>query len=172
VALSSPASAPRSSSARPDTSTSRRRCYAKEVQNRQGRYGEPFPALPESLIEPDPTPQLGQELGQRGAKSFKPWSGRRDLNAQIEPPSSTFLEESTAGATEKQSDDSLKRGHMAQSLDQKLDVEASLARALDRASEAGRWDVVSQLARELEARRLAKAGNVVTLTAKAKRARQ
>jgi hypothetical protein len=31
-------------------------------------------------------------------------------------------------------------------------VEAALARAIDRASEAGRWDVVAQLARELEAR--------------------
>lgn len=32
-------------------------------------------------------------------------------------------------------------------------VEAALARAIDRASEAGRWEVVAQLARELEARR-------------------
>jgi hypothetical protein len=37
-------------------------------------------------------------------------------------------------------------------------VETGLARALDRASEAGRFDVVAQLARELEARRLARAG--------------
>jgi hypothetical protein len=29
------------------------------------------------------------------------------------------------------------------------------------AAKAGRWDVVSQLAKELEARRLASAGNVV-----------
>jgi hypothetical protein len=43
------------------------------------------------------------------------------------------------------------------------EVEAALARALDRASEAGRFDVVAQLARELEARRLARAGNVVRL---------
>lgn len=40
-------------------------------------------------------------------------------------------------------------------------VEDALAAALGRASEAGRWDVVVQLARELEARRLAGAGNVV-----------
>jgi CheY-like chemotaxis protein len=32
-------------------------------------------------------------------------------------------------------------------------LEAALARAIDRASAAGRWDVVTQLARELEARR-------------------
>ena len=42
-------------------------------------------------------------------------------------------------------------------------VEAALARALDRASEAGRFDVVAQLARELEARRIAWLPNVVPL---------
>jgi hypothetical protein len=42
-------------------------------------------------------------------------------------------------------------------------VEASLARALDAAAAAGRFDVVAQLARELEARRLARAPNVVAL---------
>ncbi len=53
---------------------------------------------------------------------------------------------------------------MDRSLDRAPDeVEAALARALDRASEAGRFDVVAQLARELEARRLARAGNVVRL---------
>jgi hypothetical protein len=42
-------------------------------------------------------------------------------------------------------------------------VEAALARALDRASDARRFDVVAQLARELEARRLARPTNVVPL---------
>lgn len=42
-------------------------------------------------------------------------------------------------------------------------VETALAVALDRASAAGRYDVVIQLARELEARRTARAGNVVRL---------
>jgi hypothetical protein len=42
-------------------------------------------------------------------------------------------------------------------------VEAALARAIDRASEARRFDVVAQLARELEARRLARPTNVVPL---------
>jgi hypothetical protein len=36
-------------------------------------------------------------------------------------------------------------------------VEAALAQALGRAAEAGRFDVVAQLAREVEARRLARA---------------
>ena len=42
-------------------------------------------------------------------------------------------------------------------------VEAALCRALEAAATAGRFDVVSQLAKELEARRLAGAGNVVAL---------
>jgi hypothetical protein len=52
-------------------------------------------------------------------------------------------------------------------------VEAALATALDRASAAGRYDVVLQLARELEARRTARAGNVVRLEdERAKRGRE
>jgi hypothetical protein len=47
-------------------------------------------------------------------------------------------------------------------------VEAAVAKALEGATAAGRWDVVSQLARELEARRLARMGNVVALTPKAR----
>jgi hypothetical protein len=42
-------------------------------------------------------------------------------------------------------------------------VEASIAAALTEAAKAGRFDVVAQLARELEARRLASATNVVPL---------
>ena len=42
-------------------------------------------------------------------------------------------------------------------------VEAALSRALATAADAGRFDIVGQLARELEARRLARAGNVVVL---------
>jgi hypothetical protein len=40
-------------------------------------------------------------------------------------------------------------------------VEEALAGAFARAAEAGRFDVVAQLAKELEARRLSRAGNVV-----------
>jgi hypothetical protein len=37
-------------------------------------------------------------------------------------------------------------------------VEDALARAIAQASAVGRWDIVAQLARELEARRLSVAG--------------
>jgi hypothetical protein len=42
-------------------------------------------------------------------------------------------------------------------------VETALASALAAAAVAGRFDVVAQLARELEARRHARAGNIVLL---------
>ena len=42
-----------------------------------------------------------------------------------------------------------------------VDVESGLAAALLRAAEAGRFDVVALLARELETRRLARVGDVV-----------
>jgi hypothetical protein len=42
-------------------------------------------------------------------------------------------------------------------------VEDALARALSEASAAGRFDVVAQVAKELEARRLAQEPNVVSL---------
>ncbi|MFO0673462.1 MAG: hypothetical protein U0235_28240 [Polyangiaceae bacterium] len=45
-------------------------------------------------------------------------------------------------------------------------VEDALARALDAAAAAGRFDVVAQIAEELKARRLAAAGNVVAIDSK------
>jgi hypothetical protein len=48
-------------------------------------------------------------------------------------------------------------------------VDKALAGALARAAEAGRFDVVAQLARELKARRLAGAGNVVSFGERTKR---
>lgn len=45
---------------------------------------------------------------------------------------------------------------------------AAIARGLELAAEAGQWGVVAQLGKELEARRLARAGNVVSLPAPSK----
>jgi hypothetical protein len=53
--------------------------------------------------------------------------------------------------------------HVGPSAPRAVTAEDALARALALAAEAGRWDVVAQLARELEARRLAGASNVVRL---------
>ena len=48
-------------------------------------------------------------------------------------------------------------------------VESALADALVKAAAAGRFDVVAQLARELEARRLAASPNVVQIARERKR---
>jgi hypothetical protein len=48
-------------------------------------------------------------------------------------------------------------------------VESALARAIERATAAGRWDVVAHLAKELEARRPHQTGKVVHLTKRAAR---
>ncbi len=46
---------------------------------------------------------------------------------------------------------------------------SAIAKALELAAVAGRWDVVAQLGKELEARRLARAGNVVALPVRGSR---
>jgi hypothetical protein len=51
-------------------------------------------------------------------------------------------------------------------------VEDALARAIEGAVSAGRWDVVAQLAKELEARRLAATGVMLLADERAKRAPQ
>jgi hypothetical protein len=48
-------------------------------------------------------------------------------------------------------------------------VEIALAKAIEGATAARRWDVVAQLARELEARRLGRAANVVDLATVSRR---
>jgi hypothetical protein len=53
--------------------------------------------------------------------------------------------------------------------DAATDIEIALVRALETAAAAGRFDVVAQLARELEARRLARLGNVVALESRSRR---
>ena len=48
-------------------------------------------------------------------------------------------------------------------------IETALTVALEGATKAGRWDVVAQLAKELEARRLARAVNVVAFPTRERR---
>jgi hypothetical protein len=60
------------------------------------------------------------------------------------------------------------RNHVAEFVDDtgKDDSERALMIALERASAAGQWDIVRQLGEELQARRLARLGNVVSLDSK------
>lgn len=71
--------------------------YAKEVQNRGGRYGEPFPALPRDLIDPKapdlPPDSSGESSGgaRHPRKSRRKGSGRRDLNPRPQAPKACAL---------------------------------------------------------------------------------
>ncbi len=54
---------------------------AKEVQDRQGRYGDPFPALPDDLIGPSEPGPPNHFANHPRANTARQLSGRRDLNA-------------------------------------------------------------------------------------------
>ena len=57
--------------------------YAKEVQDKRGRYGEPFPALPEDVGASDPPPgPLSTATVYTSENVGKNGSGRRDLKAR------------------------------------------------------------------------------------------
>lgn len=65
--------------------------YAKEVQDRRGRYGQPFPTLPQALLEP-PTPcDVVHDVVYNDRKYMKLLSGRRDLNPRQQAPKACAL---------------------------------------------------------------------------------
>jgi hypothetical protein len=75
-------------------------------------------------------------------------------------------------------DEALNGTQLDRSLDRASDVppkhdpvEAALAKALEGATSVGQWDVVAQLARELEARRVARSSNMVCLGDSPRRSR-
>ena len=88
----------------------------------------------------------------------------------LKPTSSAATGGEPSDSSGNEGEDVTRRGAVAEGAAESLPipggVEAVLAAALERASVAGRWDVVAQLARELEARRLAASPNVVTLPAR------
>ncbi len=67
--------------------------YAKEVQNKQGRYGQPFPPLPPDLVKPNPPESSGESSGGSGnpGKTGRKGSGRRDLNPRQRAPKARAL---------------------------------------------------------------------------------
>jgi len=65
----------------------------------------------------------------------------------------------------EKSEDERGRAEMGPSRGGQDPVEVALATALERASVSGEWGIVTQLARELETRRLARASGLVNLEA-------
>lgn len=94
-----------------------------------------------------------------------PWWRRRESNPDESPP-----ENDRSDANPRQSD-ACAAGDGGETLCAEPEprgvddaVEVALAKALTAATAAERWDVVGQLARELQARRLARTENVVVLS--------
>lgn len=86
----------------------------------------------------------------------------------LKRPGVPYIEPGREDSTGKTHADTARQAASSPPIDSPVDAERAeytdpLERALGLAAAAGRWDVVAQLARELEARRLAAAGNVVVL---------
>lgn len=64
--------------------------YAKEVQDRAGRYGAPFPELPADLCG-GPEPELIHQEIHRARNRRRTLSGRRDLNPRQRAPKARAL---------------------------------------------------------------------------------
>lgn len=147
--------------------------YIREAENLAAEcFGEVFPTLPLDLLGSGPRAR-GVSVGVSG--SGAPWR-----TAQPDSPDSRWSRRGSNPAEDS--------SEMARNGSEMLDgqdgaetvpassgtpqpevgmagdaVEEALAAAITAATAAGRFDVVGQLARELEARRVARAGNVVAL---------
>jgi hypothetical protein len=84
----------------------------------------------------------------------------------VQVASSSFLQESASVDSRSEQNEPLRNTserNVANDVANAQTIETALSLALIEAAKAGRFDVVSQLAKELEARRLASSPNVVTL---------
>jgi hypothetical protein len=62
--------------------------YAKEVQDKRGRHGAPFPTLPATLVESSRKSSDGEGGASQVAETKRTiGSGRRDLNPEEQAPS-------------------------------------------------------------------------------------
>lgn len=139
--------------------TTDRYVKAAESFDRDG-VGEPFPTLPKAVWS---------SVWPRSAKTSAKGRGFSAPAVGLEP----ILPENIAGTPPPISEDvrsdpsdtpatKSENGEFGPTFGPTDAVETALAKALESATAAQRWDVVAQLARELEARRLA-AAKVVTL---------
>jgi len=132
--------------------------YIRDADDIQAGFGEPFPTLPATVVDPFgtfarlmPVAKVAAPIwlktrgilrGGRDSKTSKSLDSREiiegsrhDERARIDVSARELV---ANGPTESEP---------------AATIEERLALALERASAVGRWDVVAQLARELEARR-------------------
>lgn len=147
--------------------------YINEAQTFEdtGTFGEPFPPLDLAALLPFGAPPSGPNIGLTFGFSAPPRSpepgktgarGRpqRDSNATGDDRESTRTTVKD-GKASRSAD--VARGLSASANPQMDAVEAALAKALEGAAAAGEWATVAQLARELEARRVSRAVNVIPI---------
>ena len=127
--------------------------YVKEGAGyRVATLGAPFPSLPIgpgigpkcTQVRVTMAPTAGLESSQARDTTSLYRVSESSPSTEVTPIDAQVREVSPVAQRETQRDDALER-------------------ALTLAAEAGRWDVVALLAKELEARRIASAGNVVPI---------
>lgn len=135
--------------------------YIREAENLIDGFGEPFPRLPlGGLGVTDPVSVSVSASGVTAKlpqpnSSVQLWSKGGSNPGDSRRGSSLFVrKDSEKTATEATPEDA-GRQKVSAPVDH---IEAALVSALTAASAAGRWDVVGQLAKEMEARRVERAG--------------
>lgn len=139
--------------------------YCKVAEDFTGTVGEPFPALPPALLGALNTAGIGPAIGPGLPASSMlsdgygrtRWRGL-PVDAQTSDTHLPVINELADSEVAEGARCTPETGGFGPGIGPAPSLEDALAMALARASSAGAWDVVAQLARELEARRLQSAG--------------
>lgn len=147
--------------------------YVKLAEDLTGDLGTPFAPLPSSLIEPSVYGTVHEARKSSDLLCRRRESKPSSAHEAAEKP--TFGDDGDGSDRRASPRSHVEPNPVDQSVDRSVDqsravdrspadpLAGALAKAIGEAAAAGRFDVVAQLAKELEARRLALAGNVVPL---------
>jgi hypothetical protein len=128
-----------------------------------GAIGTPFPPLPDSLISATLLATKNTKPRFRGAFTSGE-GGIRNLHAEYTEVTNGTIPASSLPEVERLvTDDDISNGDVTEKMTETLLTVSALEFALVEASKGGRFDVVAQLATELQARRLASEANAVPL---------
>jgi integrase len=144
--------------------------YIREAEVLRDGFGQPFPPIPASLLEGKRSAEkIGSEKSGKNRPNIERETG---FEPEADTESACFMlsrEADNAGNLPAGEAKCLIAGDRSKRpIGSEDTIESALARALDAATTAGRWDVVTQIGAELQARRLARDG-VPSLTEERKR---
>lgn len=147
------------------------RIYMREAENLAAGFGQVFPALPVELLKRSPVAArrvsapvsafgVDEIAATRETKSYS----ARHRGFETDATSASGVADRRVNDADRATEDDEPQREVSASPASTIDaIEAALTEAIRAATSAARWDVVALLARELEARRLARAGNVTRL---------